>query len=81
MGVYTVSEQDIREIKEKVTAIQADVSDLRVGLARVEEHVETLPAIKKELLGHQRRLSRLEGIGTFAGVIVAAVLTWFGIKR
>lgn len=76
-----MSEEDIREIKKKVTQIQAGVGDLRVDLARVEEHVETLPAIKKELLGHQRRLSRLEGVGTFAGLIVATALGWVGLKR
>lgn len=76
-----MSEQDIREIKEGMTKIQGDVHTLCVGLARVEEHVSTLPDIKTELRGHQRRLSRLEGVGTFAGLIVATVLTWFGVKR
>lgn len=76
-----MSEQDIREIKEGMAKIQGDVRALCVGLARVEEHVETLPSIKTELLGHQRRLSRLEGIGTFAGVIVATALGWLGLKR
>lgn len=79
--LYIVNEEDIREIKESVAKIQGDVRALCVGLARVEEHVEMLPDIKNELLGHQRRLSRLEGIGTFAGLIVATVLTWLGIKR
>lgn len=76
-----MNEEAIGEIKEIVTKIQGDIGDLQVGLARVEEHVKTLPIITEELRGHQRRLSRLEGIGSFAGLVVGAALTWLGIKR
>ena len=73
--------QDITEIKRGVKELQDQVTSLEVGLARVEEHLKCVPALKQQVGTNSQRISRLEGIGTFAGTVVGVALAWLGLRK